>query len=157
MMDYSKVQIEILKMANKRKMGMAYQKSYVRWRYGETEDEIWVCEGHRIEVIPKSMWFLNKETVFTDEPMGKLKDYIPSDTKSTTRLRTTKEILTCGKKYQCEVFTVEGEEDEVLVDVKQLKDFDLDYCTFKGTNRLNGIVVYEGELLVGYVLPVKYW
>ena len=47
--------------------------------------------------------------------------------------------------------------DEVIfLDENNLKYFDLEDSTFKGTNRKNPIYIYENEELVGMVLPVNH-
>ena len=44
---------------------------------------------------------------------------------------------------------------KIYVDEKLLKNFDLPNCTFKGTKPMNGVYVYENEIMVGYVLPIR--
>ena len=44
---------------------------------------------------------------------------------------------------------------KIYVDEKLLKNFDLPNCTFKGTGTANGVYVYENEIMVGFVLPMR--
>lgn len=44
---------------------------------------------------------------------------------------------------------------KIYVDEKHLKNFDLSNCTFKGTGATNGVFVYENEIMVGYVMPMR--
>ena len=44
---------------------------------------------------------------------------------------------------------------KIYVDEKLLKNFDLPNCTFKGTGSTKGVCVYENEIMVGYVLPMR--
>ena len=43
----------------------------------------------------------------------------------------------------------------IYVEEKHLKNFDLPNCTFKGTEAKNGVYVYENEIMVGFVLPIR--
>ena len=44
---------------------------------------------------------------------------------------------------------------KIYVNEKHLKNFDLSNCTFKGTGATNGVFVYENEIMVGYVMPMR--
>ena len=44
---------------------------------------------------------------------------------------------------------------KIYVDEKLLKNFDLPNCTFKGIGATAGLFVYENEIMVGFVLPIR--
>lgn len=44
---------------------------------------------------------------------------------------------------------------KIYVDEKYLKNFDLPSCTFKSTGATDGVFVYENEIMVGFVLPIR--
>lgn len=49
-----------------------------------------------------------------------------------------------------------NDDTEVYVDTKLLKVFDPKLSTFKIKNNVSGVLVYEGDTLVGIVMPTRY-
>lgn len=60
-------------------------------------------------------------------------------------VKEDKNLVRCFKNGDINIYIYE----------KHLKNFDLPNCTFKGTKATNGVYVYENEIMVGYVLPIR--
>ena len=60
-------------------------------------------------------------------------------------IKDDKKVIRCFKNGDFKIY----------VDEKLLKNFDLPNCTFKGIGATAGLFVYENEIMVGFVLPIR--
>ena len=102
------------------------------------------------------MWFIPEKDFLFDitklvENETDLKRLITTDGYVNAVLTNT---LTATEKRT--LVTFKAGDIECFVDKKLLKTFDPKLSTYKIKNAVSGVLVYEGEKLVGTVLPVKY-
>lgn len=48
------------------------------------------------------------------------------------------------------------EKENIYLDERLIKNFDLKYSTFKGKGSRSIVYIYEDEVMVGFLLPVNY-
>lgn len=149
-MKYMKFQQDLLKAADARD----WRNKAFNYPWFETEDKIIICpEGHYIMAIWKGLFYLDKEKIFKGKaPFNG--EYLINPDNLETAVDTHSTVTLTGLKKCLHKFTV-GEES-VFLDENNLKYFDLNSSTFKGTNRKSPIYIYENEEMVGAVLPVNY-
>lgn len=152
-MKFDKIQQEILKAAFKR--DETHNEKCFQWLHFETDDNVCVVDhGVAIYIIPKKHWYLDIEKVF-EKPPVQLQDLLKEqwDAKEVDDLMIEKQIPT--DKHSVRVFKGREEDSpEIWIDVRLLKVFDLDWCTFKGTKHNAPLFVYENGELAGAVLPI---
>ena len=61
----------------------------------------------------------------------------------------------CIKEDKTMIRCFKNGDFKIYVDEKLLKNFDLPNCTFKGIGATAGLFVYENEIMVGFVLPIR--
>lgn len=121
----------------------------------EDEHRIFICpQGHYFVVIPKILFYLDKDKIFNTTPINGKTLLNQDNLEVATDTHIIQEAKVFDKKMKLHKFTVSDE--TVFLDNDKLKYFDLEYSTFKGTNRKSPIYIYENEALVGMVLPVNY-
>lgn len=153
-MNHFKLQQEIMKYAHKRDTTHKYTANWLwsRIKMG-VSDFVMVVTDVRGYFVPAEQWYLDCERVF-EHGENNLKAIADGANNYTVPLKDS------GLRRKLQKITVavlEGIDTdmEVWVDVKNLDLFDLSVATFKGTNEKSPVFVYEYDMLVGLVLPVK--
>lgn len=146
MMNFIKIQTEAVKGAYER----VTRNKQMYYICGEYKDTIAIGSRYHLIFIPKHLVFVDLDKVFPDKfNVERLID--ESDPKYRPAVMTTNAQF-AGKRtlvmFKC------GDE-EIWIDEAYLKQFDTSLATFKGRDKLSGIYVYEGDTLVGFILPVR--
>lgn len=148
-MNYYNFQNELLKAAH----GRDAKNKLFRATYSEANESVILCDGYKLEIIPKEYLYLNVETVFKNQSPTNMSRVLDDfKTKTVTRHEEGK----FWNNKQIIVFNFADKDEEIWVDVKLLKDFDLKNSTFKGTHKEAPLFIYENEKIVGIVMPVKH-
>lgn len=153
-MKYFKFQQELLKAAEGRD---GWKHKPFNYPWFELNNQVGICpSGHYIVLIPDELFYLDRKRVFKSttvngEQILKLKG---DDLKDATDTHSIIEYKQYNKLVKLHKFTV-GDEP-IYIDENNLKYFDLDISTYKGTGRKNPLYVYEDGGLVGMILPVNH-
>lgn len=152
-MKYLQLQTDILKAAYKQDTrGKASP-----FHCGDYENKIAVIvDGCYMVFVPEDKFYLDISYVF-DKPRDVSKmmrsENEAIDAYNTGMIRTVLD----GRKVR--VFSTD-QEAEIWIAESNLKYFDLDKCTFKGSEKNKPLFIYEdtnlGSQLVGYILPVNH-
>lgn len=150
-MNYHNIQNELLKSAYARDT----KNKNFPYNYGIVGEYICITDGFKLEKIPKDKFFLNIETVFKNkEPINMVKIMDDSDAKEVRNTMMTKMV---DDKTHVAIFQIDDSDEELWINVKLLKDFDLKNSHFKGINRRSPLFIYEDEEeVVGLVLPINH-
>ena len=149
-----KFQQDLLKAADERD---GYNHKLFNYPWFETDDKIFICpQGHYFIAILKVQFYMDKEKVFKNTtPLNGGKSFLnPDNLQMATDTHTIVMVDKNKAKMKLHKFVI-GDE-VIFLDENNLKYFDLEDSTFKGTNRKNPIYIYENEELVGMVLPVNH-
>ena len=149
-----KFQQDLLKAADERD---GYKHKLFNYPWFETDDKIFICpQGHYFIAILKVQFYMDKEKVFKNTtPLNGGKSFLnPDNLQMATDTHTIVMVDKNKAKMKLHKFVI-GDE-VIFLDENNLKYFDLEDSTFKGTNRKNPIYIYENEELVGMVLPVNH-
>lgn len=148
-MKYVKLQQDILKGVDRSKI-TGKKSSYM---YGMTEDHVAICiDGYVLVFIPKKVYYLDNDKVFEGLTSMTISHFIKGR-EDAKPLEETGIIKTDDTGRKC-IVLMNGDE-EIWLDEKLLNYFDLkNDVSYEGTTKKAGVFVYEGEDLVGYVLPV---
>lgn len=150
-MDYIKIQEKMLKDAYERDTKL---KKF-SYRYGETDEIIGITpDGYIMYFIPKKMLYINTEMIFKEIAPVKLNCFIDSQ-KDQKDVIMTNQIEITDNKVQVRLFKTVESSENIWIDEKLLKYFDLKRSSFKGMNGRSPLFVYEYENLVGIILPVS--
>ena len=149
-----KFQQDLLKAADERD---GWKHKLFNYPWFETDDKIFICpQGHYFIAILKVQFYMDKEKVFKNTtPLNGGKSFLnPDNLQMATDTHTIVMVDKNKAKMKLHKFVI-GDE-VIFLDENNLKYFDLEDSTFKGTNRKNPIYIYENEELVGMVLPVNH-
>lgn len=146
-MDYLKIQMDVLKAAIARDT----KHRPFQFSYSTTDEKVWLMDNLHIEIIPNNLCFIALEKIFDKPPVG-LTIFNDADCKTARNTMTTKFL----DATQCAVFQVDGDDVELWCDIKLLKNFDIQRCTFRAVNHKSPLYIYENEELVGLSLPVRH-
>ena len=151
-MNYADIQIDVLKAAYAKKT----KNKTFPYRYGIVSDCICVTDTHKLVKIPQDICFLHLETVFSNMPMNLR--IICDDSKATAASDTqvTKSLTINNKRLLIHIFKVNNSNEEIWIDARLLKGFDLKNSMFKAINRKNPLYIYEDGVMVGLILPVNH-
>ena len=144
-MNIINAQVEVLKEAlnGKRKHNVVY---------GTVEDKVIIGNKFRLYVIPKEECAIDLTNVSCVNVLqestlkGLLNDSECED------LKLTNDIRVLDDKRTLRVFT-NGKEN-IYLDERLIKNFDLKYSTFKGKGARNVVYIYEYGVMVGFLLPI---
>lgn len=145
-MDYLKIQMELMKEANKRDI----KNKIVHIGYEFYKDRIALLNNYYAVLAPKDQCYLNLETVFrgakTAVDVGKIFDYntVPAIDTHTTVLY---------KKHKLRAFSF-GKE-KIYVNEDFLKAFKLDNPRYEAANTRSPLFLFEGDQRAGLILPVN--
>ena len=153
-MKYLKLQTDILKAADKRDRGGKLSP----FQYGTVDNCVGVIvDGYYIVFIPYNRFYLKLDRAFSQAEPVKIEPMIWGVHKTVnyfdTGLRRT--IIEDGRTVR--IFTNKFE--DIWIDEKTLKYFDLEGAVFKGTDRKSPLFIYEEsrpEDLAGMILPVNH-
>ena len=154
-MKYFKFQQELLKAAEARD-GWKHKPFDYPWF--ELNNQIGVCpRGHYIVLIPEVLFYLDRKKVFKSttingEQIIKMK---ADDLKNATDTHEITEVKPDNKKL-VKLHKFVTEDSEIYINEDNLKYFDMDISTCKGTTAKNPLYVYEDGALVGLILPVNH-
>ena len=152
-MNYLKVQQNLLKAADARD---GWKHKDFNIYYFITKDKVWMCpKGEWIIGIPKNQFYLDIDKIWKDiNPIrGEtfLKD--TGDLKPAVDTNSIFQVSIFQKKMNLHKFMVDDK--AIYVKEDRLKFFEPD-AHFEGTNGRSPLYVYEGNELVGLILPVNY-
>ena len=146
-MNIINAQVEVLKEAlnGKRKHKVVY---------GTLEDKVILGNDTILYVIPKKDCAIDLTNVCCVQVLEEstLKRFVNDN--ECTELRITNDIRALDDKRTLRVFT-NGKEN-IYLDERLIKNFDLKNSTFKGKGARSIVYIYEDEIMVGFLLPVKY-
>lgn len=143
-MDYLKIQMELMKEANKRDA----KNKIVHIGYGFYKDRVVLINDYYAALAPKDRCYLNLETAFrnakTAVDVGKFFDYnaVPAKDTHTTVLY---------KKHKLRAFSF-GKE-KLYVGEDFLKAFKLDNPRYEAVNTYSPLFLFEGDQCAGFILP----
>ena len=146
-MNIINAQVEILKEAlkGKRKHNVIY---------GTLEDKVIIGNNTILYVIPKEECGIDLTNVDCNNvniiQESVLKGFINDDKYTSVILNNDIKVY---DKTTLRVFSKDDE--KIYVDESLIKYFDLKKSTFKGRNSKSPIYIYEDEVMVGLVLPVR--
>ena len=147
-----KFQQDLLKAADERD---GYKHKFFNYPWFETDDKIFICpQGYYFIAILKVQFYMDKEKVFKNITPINGKSFLNPDNLQMATDTHTIVVADVKAKMKLHKFVI-GDE-VIFLDENNLKYFDLEDSTFKGTNRKNPIYIYENEEMVGMVLPVNY-
>ena len=144
-MNIINAQVEVLKEAlnGKRKHKVIY---------GTLDDKVIIGNDTRLYVIHKEECAIDLTNVACVQVLQEstLKNFV-NDNES-TEIELANDIKKLDDKITVRVFT-NGKEN-IYLDERLIKNFDLKNSTFKGRNRKSPIYIYEDYNMVGLVLPI---
>ena len=145
-MNIINAQVEVLKEALKEK-----RKHNVI--YGTLEDKVIIGNGTRLYVIPKKCCAIDLTNIARVQILGEstLRNFINDN--ECTEIELTSDIKILDNKTTVRVFT-NGKEN-IYLDERLLKNFDLKKSTFKGKGAKSIVYIYEDDIMVGFLLPVN--
>lgn len=125
-----------------------------RRRFYKIDNDTIYCipDGNYLIGVPVSLWMLDNAKIFENWLECDTSRLINEDIQLSAL--DAKNVITTGSKLKLHRFVVNGQ--DVYVNEKILKYFDLENSTFKGTDNTSPIYIYELGSLVGLVLPVHY-
>ena len=150
-MDFLKIQSEILKGAYNR---LIKDKEF-DWQYCETDQSVVMGNAFECYIIPKQYVFLNIEKTFDRPPLEGFKTIIQGSETTHFVEDTGIEKHLPDSNIAVHIFDC-GEGEELWINVKLLKRFDLKKCVFKGNNRKTPLFIYENDVLVGIVIGINH-
>ena len=121
--------------------------------YGTLEDKVIIGNDTRLYVIPKKECAIDLTNVSCVNVLQEstLKRFV--DDSECEELTITNDIRVLDNKKTLRVFT-NGKEN-IYLDERLIKNFDLKYSTFKGKDARNIVYIYEDEVMVGFLMPCK--
>ena len=144
-MNIINAQVEVLKEAlnGKRKRKVIY---------GTLDDKVIIGNDTRLYIISKEECAIDLTNVACVQvlPESTLKKFVNDN--EWDKLILTNEIKLLDDKRTLRVFT-NGKEN-IYLDERLIKNFDLKHSTFKGKGARNVVYIYEDEVMVGFLLPV---
>ena len=145
-MNIINAQVEVLKEAlnGKRKHKVIY---------GTLDNKVIIGNEARLYVIPKEECGIDLTNVccvqvLQESTLKRFANDVECD-----NLTLTNDIKVLEDKRTLRVFT-NGKEN-IYLDERLIKNFDLKNSTFKGKNARSVVYIYEDEVMVGFLLPVN--
>ena len=145
-------QVDVLKEVYKKNKNLVY---------GTMGDSIVYGDAHRLYITPKELVGINlyhfvDVKYFTEDNLKRL-----LYDKECEEVTLTNEIVIADKvnsKFKGKLRVFKVNDEQIYVDEKLLKNFDLesDVVTFKGKKWNSPIFIYENDVMVGLVCPVRY-
>lgn len=110
-------------------------------------------DGFVLWLIPESEFLFDKRKVLAGKRETEVKRLIPE--KGYTEAILTNTLIAQDKKTLV-LFKTKDTDIEVYVDKKLLKTFDPRLSSYKVKDAKSGVLVYEGDKLVGLIMPTIY-
>ena len=141
-MNIINAQVEVLKEALKRNHKVIY---------GTLDDKVIIGNDKRLYVISKEECAIDLTIVAGVQVLQEstLKRIVNDN--ECDKLTLTNDIKVLDDKRTLRVFT-NGKEN-IYLDERLMKNFDLKRSTFKGKDTRNIVYIYEDEVMVGFLLP----
>ena len=115
--------------------------------FGRIKDNVVYGNGYKLYITPEDKVGINFKSYINQDILERILN--DSDKKevylSNECVKSGKSVLRCFK----------NDDVDIYVDEKLLKNFDVPNCKFKGDKAVNGVFVYENEVMVGCVMPVR--
>ena len=145
-MNIINAQVEVLKEALKGK-----RKHNVM--YGTLDNKVIIGNDIRLYIIPKEECAIDLTNIAGVRVLQEttLEQFVNDD--ECAEIELTNDIRMLGDKITVRVFT-NGKEN-IYLDERLIKNFDLKNSTFKGKNARSIVYIYEDEVMVGFLLPVN--
>lgn len=145
-MNIINAQVEVLKEALKGK-----RKHKVV--YGTLDDKVIIGNNTRLYVIPKKECAIDLTNIACVQVLQEstLKNFVNDN--ECTEIELTNDIKKLDDKRTLRVFT-NGKEN-IYLDERLIKNFDLKRSTFKGKGAMSIVYIYEDEVMVGFVAPIR--
>lgn len=145
-MKYMKIQTEIMKLAEKH---IVNRKNFM-CPYFEDDKLFYLCpDGKYIIGIPHYLFFLDKNKIWEGAEPFKGNEFLKESENASPVTDTHTTITQDGLNLH--KFT--RDDVNIYVNEKYLNYFEPD-ARFTGTGSKNPLFVYEGDILVGAILPV---
>lgn len=152
-MNYCKLQTEILKALDKDKM-INGRFPYMYGFYEKLSEKfVIITDGYVLYLVPEEKFYLNLDKCFKTPPLTGIDNMIKGSDEAVDTY-TEGLIKPVEKKNKVQIFN--NRIDDIWIDVNNLKLFDLKNSAFKGSDKKSPLYIYEGEELVGFVLPVNH-
>lgn len=152
-MNYTKVQIEIMKAQMKWKE----TRKKFPWKYEIIDDVVYVTEGHFVLGIPKNLFFLDVETTFDGErPLTNVVASMLKEIDECHPLIKTNEFKKF-EKMEYQIFKLD--EDEIWIDSKLLNYFpDGELISYGTRNTKSPVFIKDKDTrtVYGLVMPIKH-
>ena len=145
-MNIINAQVEVLKEA-------LNVKRKHRVVYGTLNDKVIIGNDTRLYVIPKKDCAIDLTNVFCVHVLQEstLKGFVNDS--ECEELTLMNDIRVLEDQITLRVFT-NGKEN-IYLDERLIKNFDLKHSTFKGKGPRSVVYIYENEVMVGFLLPVR--
>ena len=151
-MNYCKLQTEILKALDKDKM-INSRFPYMHGFYKSLDKKyIAVVNNYILYLVPEEKFYLNLDKCFKTPPLPGIDKMIKGSDEAVDTY--TEGLIKPVEKNKVQIFN--NRIDDIWIDVNNLKLFDLKNSAFKGSDKKSPLYIYEGEELVGFVLPVNH-
>ena len=145
-MNIINAQVEVLKEAlnGKRKHKVIY---------GTLEDKVIIGNNTILYVIPKEECGIDLTNVACVQILQEstLKNFINDN--ECTEIKLTNDIRVLDNKRTVRMFT--NEKENIYLDERLIKNFDLKNSTFKVKYARSIVYIYENEVMVGFLLPIN--
>ena len=147
-MNIINAQVEVLKEA----LNVTYGTLDDKVIYGTLDDKVIIGNNTRLYVISKEVCALDLTNVACVQVLQEstLKNFV--NDKECIEIELTNDIRVLDDKRTVRVFT-NGKEN-IYIDERLLKNFDLKKSSFKGRGAKSIVYIYEDEVMVGFLLPV---
>lgn len=121
--------------------------------YGTLDDKVIIGNNTRLYVIPKKECAIDLTNVLGVHVLQEstLKNFVNDN--ECTEIELTNDIKKLDDKRTLRVFT-NGKEN-IYLDERLIKNFDLKRSTFKGKVAMSIVYIYEDEVMVGFVAPIR--
>lgn len=142
---------DIIKAAEKRDL---YEKSFP-FRYGEMGDLIAILvDDYYMVFVRKDEFYLDLSKVFKEQKPFNIERLVKDCEYALPAIDTGVTRVLANKKT-VRVFSTD--KDDIWIDQKNLKYFDLDHVYFKGTVKKCPLYIFDeySNILLGVILPVN--
>lgn len=121
--------------------------------YGTLDDKVITGNCIRLYVIPKKECCIDLTNIAGVQVLQEstIKNLI--NDKECTEIKLTNDVKKLDNKITVRMFT-NGKEN-IYLDERLIKNFDLENSTFKGENARSVVYIYEHEVMVGFCCPVN--
>ena len=157
---YVKFQTDVMKDYDKKRIrSAAFPWRLVNFDSYEQKSQ-GITNGNFIMFIPEDMFFLDRKKLFKGDPMN-------ANTLMDTFIRNANKAFNTGivqdafkdlKKFRLRQIKIDNPNCEMMFidDALASKYFDLTVCSLKAVDDKSPLLLYEGDILTGLIMPVNY-